>query len=111
MNIKKGDTVKILIGKDRGKSGKIFQILQKDGKNTRAVVEGLNLKYKHLRARNEREKGQKIMFPAPVNISNLMLVCPKCGKATRVGYKVTTEKTEIKKEKKQRVCKKCQAII
>jgi large subunit ribosomal protein L24 len=110
MKIKKGDTVKILSGKDRAKSGKVLQVVKK-GDGIMVVVEGLNLRYKHLRARREREKGQRIMFPAPLDISNVMLVCPHCGKSTRVGYQVLEKKTELKREKKQRVCKKCQAII
>lgn len=111
MKIRKGDTVKIIIGKDRGKTGKVLQVLRKEGKNNRVVIEGLNLKYRHLRPRREREKGQRIMFPAPMDISNVMLVCPKCGKPTRVGYKVLDKKTELRKERKQRVCKKCGAIL
>ena len=111
MKIKKGDNVKILIGKDRGKTGKVLQVLHKSGKDVRVVVEGLNLRYKHLRPRRQGEKGQRIMFPAPMNISNIILICPKCGKPTRVGYKVRDKKVETSREKKQRVCKKCKAVI
>jgi large subunit ribosomal protein L24 len=106
MNIKKEDKVKILAGKDKGKTGKVLQVLPKEG---RASVEGLNLLIKHMRPSRRGEKGQRIEFPAFINASNVILVCPKCGKSTRVGYKII--KGEGKKDKKFRVCKKCQEII
>jgi len=108
MKFKKGDNVKILAGKDKGKSGKVLQILRSRKK---LVVEGLNLKYKHARPKKSGEKGQRIMFPAPIDSSNVILVCPKCGKPTRIGYKVSSKRTETSREKKQRVCKKCKNII
>ncbi|MFH1837969.1 MAG: 50S ribosomal protein L24 [Candidatus Kuenenbacteria bacterium] len=102
MKIKKGDKVKILTGKDVGKTGKILRIFLKKEK---AVVEGLNLRIKHMRPKKEREKGQKIQFPSPINVSNVMLICPKCGKATRVCYKI------LESKKKARMCKKCGETI
>ena len=113
MHLKKNDTVKILSGKDKGKTGKILKILKSAQSKDRhmAVVEGLNLRYKHIRPKRTGEKGQRIMFPFAINISNLSLVCPKCGKATRVGYKSFDQALETTKEKKQRICKKCQAVI
>jgi large subunit ribosomal protein L24 len=105
MNIKKGDKVKILAGKDKGKTGKVMQVFS-DGK--RASVEGLNLLIKHMRPRKEGEKGQRIEFPAAINISNLMLVCPKCNKPSRTGYKISKGE---KGQKKFRVCKKCEQIV
>ena len=108
MKIKKGDTVKILIGKDKGKTGKVLHILTKADK---VSVEGLNLKYRHVRPKKGGEKGQRIMFPAAIPASNVMLVCLKCGQAARVGYKVLTEKSDMNREKKQRICKKCGAVI
>jgi large subunit ribosomal protein L24 len=106
MNIKKNDKVKILSGKDRGKIGKVLQVLKAENKIS---IEGLNLLIKHLRPRRANEKGQRIEFPAFINVSNVALVCPKCGRATRVAYKIM--KSEGKKAKKFRVCKKCQEII
>lgn len=106
MNIKKNDKVKILAGKDKGKTGKVLQVSPSLG---RVSIEGLNLLIKHLRPRRQNEKGQRIEFPAFINLSNVALVCPKCGKATKVGYK--TIKLEGKKDKKFRVCKKCQETI
>lgn len=106
MNIKKNDKVKILSGKDRGKIGKVLQVLRQENK---VSIEGLNLLIKHLRPRRANEKGQRIEFPAFISVSNVALVCPKCGRATRVAYKIT--KTAAAKNKKFRACKKCQEII
>lgn len=97
MKLKKGDTVLIISGKDRGKKGKVLEALPKE---ERIVVEGANLRKKHVRPRRMGEKGQIIELPAPIHISNLKLICPKCGKATRVGYKIL-------EGKKIRICKKC----
>jgi large subunit ribosomal protein L24 len=83
--IKKGDKVKILSGKDKGKTGKVLQIFVSQN---RASVEGLNLLIKHMRPRKQGEQGQRIEFPAPLNLSNMMIVCPKCGKPTRIGAKI-----------------------
>jgi large subunit ribosomal protein L24 len=97
MKIKKNDQVKILSGKDRGKTGKVLRVAPEKGK---AVVEGLNLVKKHSRPRRQGEKGQRISVPAALHLSSLMLVCPKCSKPSRVGRKVA-EKAKF------RVCKKC----
>ena len=102
MKIKTGDKVKITAGKDAGKTGKVLQVFPE---RKLASIEGRNLLIKHMRPRKEGEKGQRIEFPAPLNISNLALVCPKCGKATRVGFKVNENK------KKNRICKKCKQIV
>ncbi len=102
MKIKKGDKVKIIAGKDKGKEGKVLQVMPDKEK---VVVEGLNLLIKHVKPRRAGEKGQRIQFPAPFHISNVMLVCPKCNKPTRVGYKI------LENKKKVRVCKKCKEII
>ncbi|HOZ56072.1 MAG: 50S ribosomal protein L24 [Parcubacteria group bacterium ADurb.Bin316] len=111
MKIKKNDKVSIIAGKDRGKTGKVLQIFTN---RNRASVEGLNLLIKHMRPRRQGEKGQRIEFPAPIDMSNLALVCPHCGRATRVGYKYTTIEGSDKKEKqkkKNRVCQKCKELI
>jgi len=113
MKIKKNDTVKILSGKDKGKTGKVLKVILsvKSKDKDRVVVEGLNLRFKHVRARRQGEKGQRVMFPFPLNASKVAVVCPKCGKATRVAYKVSNKASDISLEKKQRICKKCSAVI
>lgn len=102
MKIRKGDTVKILTGKDKGKKGRVLKVMPKENK---LIVEGLNLFYKHVRPRREGEKGQRIQFPAPLHVSKVMLICPKCSKPTRVGYKILAD------GKKVRWCRKCGEII
>lgn len=109
MKIKKGDKVKILAGKDKGKTGKVLQVFQSAN---RASIEGLNLLVKHLRPKKQGEKGQRIEFPAPLNLSNAILVCPQCGQPTRVAYKyLEVTKNEKKQKKKVRACKKCKQTI
>lgn len=111
MNIKKNDKIKILAGKDKGKTGKVLQVFPV---LNRVSVEGLNLLIKHLRPRRQGEKGQRVEFPAPLNISNVMLVCPKCGKPSRVAHKIVkTEGADGAKarNKKFRVCVKCKQVI
>lgn len=105
MNIKKGDKVKILSGKDSGKTGKIIQVFPE---RNRVVVEGRNILIKHVRPRRQNEKGQKIEFPAAISDSNVQLVCPKCNKPARIGYKVLTAE---KRKRKVRMCRKCKELI
>lgn len=93
--------MKILSGKDRGKIGKVLRVTPKDGK---AIIEGLNLAKKHSKPRRQGEKGQRVTVPVPIDVSNLMLVCPKCSKAARVGFKIS-------EKNKYRICKKCQSEI
>ena len=97
MKIHKGDTVLIITGKDKGRKGKVIQALPRE---ERIIVEGINIKKKHIKPRRAGEKGQIVEIPAPLPVSNVKLLCKKCGKATRVGYK-------IEGEKKYRICKKC----
>lgn len=106
MKIKKNDKVKILNGKDRGKTGKVLQIFPEQG---RVSIEGLNILIKHLRPQKRGEKGQRIEFPGLINISNVALVCPKCGKDTKIGYKKITG--DDGSTKKFRICKKCQETL
>jgi len=89
MKIKTGDKVKVLAGKDRGKEGKVVQVLFNQKKKLYyVVVEGVNLLKKHLRANKQGTQGQVIELPAPMPVSRVMLIDPKSGKPTRVGFKV-----------------------
>jgi large subunit ribosomal protein L24 len=101
MKIIKGDSVLITAGKDKGRTGKIIKALPKEQK---VLVEGINLKKKHVRPKKEGEKGQVVEIPATLDVSNVKLICPKCGKVARVGYK-------IDKDIKKRICKKCKQEI
>lgn len=97
LKIKKNDTVKIIAGKDLGKSGKVLKSIPKNG---RVLVEGINLYKKNVRPKNANEKGQTISVPRSIHISNLQIICPSCGKSSRIGFRVV-ENT------KERFCKKC----
>lgn len=101
MKIKSNDNVKIIKGKDRNKEGKVIQVFPEAGK---VVVEGLNLMKKHLRTRKAGEKGQILELAAPVRVENVSLICPKCSRTTRVGYKLDGKD-------KKRVCAKCKEFI
>ena len=101
MEIKKGDTVVMLTGKDKGKKGTVVKASPADKK---VVVEGLNMVVKHVKPRGANQPGGKMDQPAAVDVSNVMLVCPVCGEATKVAH----EKAEGKNVRK---CKKCGAVI
>ncbi|MFA6474879.1 MAG: 50S ribosomal protein L24 [Patescibacteria group bacterium] len=102
MKIKQGDMVKVMKGKDSGKTGKVVQVLLQDHK---VVVEGLHILKKHMKPTKRGEKGQRIEFSAPMQLANVQLVCSKCNKVTRVGMKVLTD------GKKQRICSKCKEVL
>lgn len=100
-SIRKDDTVVVLRGNEKGKKGKVLKIFRDKEK---AIVEGVNLVKKHKRARKQGDQSGIITMEAPVNLSNLMLVCPKCGETTRTS--------RVKYEDKGvRVCKKCGEMV
>jgi len=101
MRIKKGDIVLIISGKDRGRKGKVIEAFPKQD---RLIVEGINLKKKHMKPKKSGEKGQIVEMPGPLNVSDVKIICSKCGKAVRTGY-------ELKGKKKYRICKKCKQEI
>jgi large subunit ribosomal protein L24 len=84
MLIKKGDTVKVLAGKEKGKTGKVLEVFPKQ---SRLSVEGMNIHVRFSRPKRQGEKGQRLELPAPMNVSKVMLICPHCGQATRSGQK------------------------
>lgn len=87
MKIKTGDNVKVLSGRDKGKTGKVLQVIFRTSPDdTLVVVEGANMRKKHMRARSKTEKGQTLELAAPLNISKVMLIDPGSQKPTRVGY-------------------------
>jgi len=101
MKIKKGDNVEIIAGKDKGKRGKVTRTVPRAGQ---VVVEGLNIRKKHTKPRKEGEKGQRIEVAYPLDISNVMLVCPHTDKLTRVGYKVEgDQKVRISKRAQKEI--------
>ncbi len=102
MKITKNDKVYIIAGKDKGKSGEVAKVLPNDAK---VIVAGLNISKKTVKPSKKNASGGIIEVAKPMPVSNVVLVCPKCGKPTRVAISVT------KDGKKSRVCKKCQAIV
>jgi len=101
MTVKKGDNVLVITGKDKGKTGKVTDVSPKSNK---VLVDGINIVTKHQKARKQDEKSQIVKKNAPIEASNVMVVCPSCGKATRVAH------NEIN-GKKVRTCKKCSGAL
>jgi large subunit ribosomal protein L24 len=98
LKIKKGDRVVVLTGKDRGKKGEVMRALPAEGK---VIVDGVNVAKKHQRPTKATMQGGIIDKDMPIPVANVALVCPSCGKATRVGFKIDGDGTKV------RVCKKC----
>jgi large subunit ribosomal protein L24 len=101
MKLKKGDNVKILSGKDRGKTGVILKAFPEDG---RIMIDGLNVFKKRSKPRKQGEKGQIVAVSRPLAAAKVMLICPNCKSPTRIGGR-------MEGSRKARYCKKCQAII
>jgi large subunit ribosomal protein L24 len=97
MKIIKGDEVKIVTGKDKGKNGKVADVVTKTQK---VLVEGMNQYKRHIKARTQQQKSEIITITKPLPIANVALLCPKCKQPTRVGY-------VMEKNEKLRVCRKC----
>jgi len=105
MKLRKGDLVEVITGVDKGKRGKILEIVKDKKKNQiRAVVEGVNLAKKHKRTQRADRPGGRIDIPNPLHISNLALLCPKCAKMTQV-------RREVIEGKRTRICKLCNEVV
>ena len=102
VHVKTGDTVMVINGKDRGKTGKVMAVSPSEGK---VIVEGINVVSKHVKPRKMGEAGGIIKAESALYADKVQLVCPKCGKAVRVGHVINDA------DKKVRVCKKCGAHI
>ncbi|MCL4478862.1 MAG: 50S ribosomal protein L24 [Deltaproteobacteria bacterium] len=100
--IKKGDTVKVISGNDRGKTGKVVHVLLEEGK---ILVEKVNTVKKHVKPSNTNPTGGIVEKNLPIAISNVMLVCKKCSNTVRVGIKFLEDRTKV------RYCKKCGEVI
>ena len=101
MRIKKGDTVKVLSGNDKGKTGEVIEILPKTQK---VVVKGVNIRKKHIKPRKQGDEGGIIPVECAIHTSKVNVVCSKCNKPARVGYKV-------EKDGNVRICKRCGTVI
>ena len=98
LKIKKGDRVRVLTGKDRGHEGQVMRVIPSTGK---VIVDGANVAKKHQRATKATMQGGIIDKDMPLPVANVAVLCPSCGKPTRVGYTIDKDGT------KARVCKKC----
>ncbi|MCD6364021.1 MAG: 50S ribosomal protein L24 [Synergistetes bacterium] len=102
MHVKKGDRVRVLSGKDKGKEGKVLKVFPREGK---VLVEGVNIVKKHVRPTQKTPQGGIISQEAPIYVCKVMVVCPACGNPTRVGHGF------LEDGRKVRVCKKCGEVI
>jgi len=102
MKLKKGDTVLVTAGKDKGKRGKVTKVLPR---SRRVVAEKINIYVRHIKPKGKGQPGQILKRERPVTIANVAVVCPKCKEQTRVGYRIDRE------GKKVRVCRKCKGEI
>lgn len=107
MKIRKNDQVVIIKGKERGKTGRVLKGFPKESK---ILVEGINVKKKHQRPKRGGEKGQIIEKLVPLSVANVKLICPECKKPARIGYKIIKPETSEEKSK-VRICKKCRKEI
>ena len=101
MKIKKGDKVEVLSGNDKGKTGEVLEVIPKLDK---VVVKGVNVRKKHVKARKQGEESGIISVECAIPAAKVNVVCPKCGKVTKVGY-------SVEKDEKVRICKKCGAKL
>jgi large subunit ribosomal protein L24 len=102
LKVRRGDTVVLLRGRDRGKQGKIMATLPREG---RLIVEGLNMVKKHVKPRRSNEKGQRVSIAAPIQVGNVQVVCPQCNKATRVAIRRGAN------GERERACKHCSSVM
>lgn len=102
MYLRKNDIVRVISGNDQGKEGRIIKVWPKENK---VLVQGVNLRWKHLRRSAEYPHGARLQKESPLSSSNVMLVCSNCNKPTRINYTVTSSGL------KQRICKKCKQPI
>jgi large subunit ribosomal protein L24 len=100
--VRKNDTVQVISGRDKGKTGKVTRVLPKE---SRVVIEGINIRKRHMRARRPGEQAGIVEFPAPLAVSNVGVFCPKCNRATRVGFRTLADGTKV------RFCKRCDEVI
>ena len=102
MKIRKNDTVLVIAGKDRGEKGKVRRALPKEGK---LLVDGINMIKRHSRTSGQARQAGIIEMEAPISVSNVMLICNKCDKPTRIGYRILDD------GKKARICRSCYEVI
>ena len=102
MKVRKGDTVLVISGRDRGKKGKVLRAMPE---NTRVIVEGVNMIKRHLKARPPARQAGVVEREAPIHISDVMLLCPKCSKPARIGFRFLEDGKEV------RACRACDEVV
>jgi large subunit ribosomal protein L24 len=107
MHVRTGDEVLVIAGKNKGQRGKITRAIPE---RDRVVVENINMVKKHVKARGPRQRGGIIEVEAPLHVSNVMLICPNCGKAARTGDRILEGEGKVSR-RKARYCKACDATI
>ena len=100
MNVRRGDTVLVLAGKDRGKRGTVERV-EKTKRGYGVVIPGINMAKRHQRARSRTQSAGIIDLPVPIHVSNVQVVCPRCGRPTRIGHQ------QLESGRRSRVCKRC----
>ena len=105
MKLKKGDQVLVICGKDHGKRGTIEKVLTKEN---HLIISGINLAKHHLKPSRKNPRGGIMEKPLPIDVSNVIIICPRCSRPTRLGYKITENKD---KRIKERICKKCRESV
>ncbi|MBI3366501.1 50S ribosomal protein L24 [Candidatus Roizmanbacteria bacterium] len=101
MKIRKGDKVRVMAGKDKGREGVVEKVYKKSKK---VLIQKINIYKKHIKKSEKMPQGGVVEVPRPIDVSKIMFICTKCGKATRIGYNVM-------KGKKLRICKKCESKV
>ena len=107
MKIHKNDNVMVISGNSSGKSGKVLKVFRED---RRVIIEGVNIIKRHSRASQKNPQGGIIQKEAPIHVSNIMIVCPKCGKPSRIGRKAVTD-SQTGRRQTMRVCRKCEEMF
>jgi large subunit ribosomal protein L24 len=100
--VRKNDTVQVLTGRDKGKQGKVTRVIPKED---RVIVDGVNIRKRHTRPRQAGEQAGIVEFPAALHVSNVAVVCAKCGKATRIGFRILADNSKV------RYCKRCDEVV
>ena len=101
LKIHKGDTVRVMVGKDRGREAKVEQVFPK---HKRVLLPGINQYKKHRKPQGEGKPGEIVTLSRPITMANVALICPKCKQPTRIGYRIA-------ENKKSRICRKCENVI
>lgn len=101
VRVKKGDLVRVIAGKDKGKEGKVLRVIPRENK---VIVENVHIVKRHQRPTQRLREGGIIEREAPIHVSNVMVVCPSCNRPTRIGYKFV-------EGRKVRYCRKCGEIV